>query len=250
MLQRRWLDPLARRLLVAMGEVPPAAGDQPRPARNRAGAGGATTSGDNDGTLRPGELQADPDPSIERELLALRLRQDPSQPLRDARDVRHAADLGWRLDVNRATPADWLRLPGCGPDQVDLLQRLQAGGVQLSGPEDLKRLLELDDARLECWRPVLVFRWYAPEAAGGPEPLDLNRASTRELRTRLSDWTSQRLDHLLRERRRAPYRDLADLQRRLDLPPAMVEALIGRVRFGRGPAGPHLPPPLEGRRPA
>jgi hypothetical protein len=57
--------------------------------------------------------------------------------------VRHAAALGWRLDVNRATAADWQRLPGISPHQVDLLLRLQRGGVQLSGPDDLQRLLEL-----------------------------------------------------------------------------------------------------------
>jgi DNA uptake protein ComE-like DNA-binding protein len=46
---------------------------------------------------------------------------------------------------------------------------------------------------------------------------------------------------LLRERQRQPFQDLADLQQRLQLPPALVEQLIGRVRFSQGQAGPQLP---------
>jgi DNA uptake protein ComE-like DNA-binding protein len=254
MVQRRWLDPLARRLLVAMGEGVSGspnqgqdASDRPASDRVRARQSQQTILDGDLGTLQPGTVPAD-DETIEQDLLALRLRLDPSQPLRDARDVRRAAALGWRLDVNRATPADWQRLPGCGADQIDLLQRLQAGGVQLSGAEDLKRVLDLDDQRLECWLPVLTFRWYGDGAVGSPELLDLNRTSARELRTRLCDWTSERRERLLQERRRRPFRDLADLQQRLDLPASTVEMLIGRVSFGRAPAGPTLPPPLQGRR--
>jgi DNA uptake protein ComE-like DNA-binding protein len=50
-----------------------------------------------------------------------------------------------------------------------------------------------------------------------------------------------RRTRLLRERQRTPFRDLADLQQRLQWPPALVEELIGKVRFGQGPAGPQLP---------
>lgn len=182
---------------------------------------------------------------MERELLAIRLRQNPTLRLRSAAEVRHAAALGWRLDVNRASAADWLRLPGSTLAQVDLLGRLQAGGVQLSGPEDLQRLLELDDACIHCWQPLLEFRWYglddpaAPSAAAAQ--LDLNRAGAAELEARLPAWPSQRRQRLLRERGRSPYLDLADLQARLELPAAAVEELIGRVRFGQGPTGPALP---------
>ena len=48
---------------------------------------------------------------------------------------------------------------------------------------------------------------------------------------------------LLQERSRAPFRDLADLQQRLQLPAELVEGLIGRVSFGQGPIGPELPRP-------
>lgn len=235
MAMRHWLDPLARRLLVATGQLPAqptaqAAREQAVPAQ----------------AVRESEERE----TIERELLALRLRQNPSLRLRDAEEVRHAAALGWRLDVNRATPADWLRLPGSTPAQVDLLQRLRAGGVQLSGPEDLQRLLELDEAQIHCWQPLLEFRWYGEGVAPAAEaPLDLNRADAAQLEALLPALPAGPRQRLLRERLRGPFHDLADLQHRLQLPPAVVEALIGRVCFGSGPLGPTLPPrrPPRGR---
>jgi DNA uptake protein ComE-like DNA-binding protein len=180
------------------------------------------------------------DEAVELELLALKLRQDPHRPLLDAMEVRRAAALGWRLDVNRATAADWTRLPGIQARQVDLLLRLQAGGVQLSGPEDLHQALEWPADRIAAWLPVLEFRWYgdAPPLAGA-SPIDVNRAAGTALES-LGLSPDQRL-RLQRERARRPFRDLAELQQRLQLPSSLVEGWIGRVRFSAGPAGPVLP---------
>jgi len=202
MAKRHWLDPLARRLLIATGQIPaPASAPAPDP-----------------------ELAEQE--RLNQELLALKLRQNPGLRLRSSAEVRQAAALGWRLDVNRATAADWLRLPGCQPNQVDLLVRLQAGGVQLSGPEDLQRLLQLE---------------YADASGRGPLPLDLNRASGDAIARQQPELAGERLKRLLRERQRSPFRDLAELQQRLQLPPALVESLIGRVCFGEGAPGPDLP---------
>ena len=73
------------------------------------------------------------------------------------------------------------------------------------------------------------------------QPLDLNNASADQLA--LLGWQEQRIANLMRERRRAGFKDLADLQERLCLPASSVEALIGRVSFGRRRAGPSLPLP-------
>ena len=102
-----WLDPLARSLLEATGQLP---------ARPR----GAAASGDQAADRAPGGAQGLPlvqacdDPgvdteaaAIERELLALKLRRNPGLRLTTATEVRHAAALGWRLDVNRGGAAEW-----------------------------------------------------------------------------------------------------------------------------------------------
>lgn len=70
----------------------------------------------------------------------------------------HGAPRGQRIDANRATAEDWRRLDGIQDSQVDLLMRLQQGGVLLSGMEDLMRLLELNQQQADAWKPLLVFR--------------------------------------------------------------------------------------------
>lgn len=180
-----WLDPLARRVLQATGQLP-------KPVQSPAP-----------------ELNPDPQPA-------------------------------WLMDVNRATREQWLRLSGCSEDTADLLVRLQQGGVQFASGEDLFRLLELPDELSQRWKPHLCFRWHgdAPLQAEAA-PLDLNNAAAEQL-TPLG-WPEQRIKTLLQERRRAGFRDLADLQERLCLPASSVEALIGRVSFGPRRSGPSLP---------
>ena len=231
MAQRHWLDPLARRLLIASGQLP-------RPARRSSADRPAShTAPVIDDLQVDGQAEA-----IERDLLDLQLKLRPGRPLRDAEEVRRAAALGWRLDVNRATADDWLRLPGCTGSHADLLLRLQVGGVQLSGPEDLQRLLGLEAGTLQSWQPLLEFRWYgAPPELPQQLPLGINTAPAAALQ-RLDALGDAALQRLLQERIRRPFSDLADLQQRLGLPAAVIEAWIGRVSFEPPPPGPSLPP--------
>lgn len=244
MARRHWLDPLARRLLIASGQIKSPASGAGGTGSAMAGSGGAG-AGDGAagvaGSVGASAAEALHNEAVERDLLALRLAQNPALALRNATEVRHAAALGWSLDVNRATAADWGRLPGCGPEQVDLLLRLQRGGVQLSGPEDLRAVLDLDAARLASWLPLLSFRWYGePPPSAGPVPVAVNLASARDLAA-LPELTAERCARLLRERARGSFRDLADLRDRLGLPPAVVEQWIARVSFEPGRPGPDLP---------
>ncbi|MFZ9265414.1 MAG: hypothetical protein ACO23P_01550 [Vulcanococcus sp.] len=234
MARGHWLDPLARGLLEAAGQLP------------RRGQSQSSTVQQVDqqaDQLADQQAEHQADQQVEQDLLELKLQHNPQLRLSSSDEVRHAAALGWRLDVNRASAADWLRLPQIDPKQVDLLLRLQQGGVQLSGLEDLQRLLDLPEALVRSWEPLLQFRWYGDgsPAALTPVRVDLNRASASSLERQLPQLTAERRQRLLRERQRAPFQDLADLQQRLQLPPGVVEDLIGKVRFGQGPAGPELP---------
>jgi len=235
MARRHWLDPLARRLLIATGQLADSNATQrrgprlswapPIPARDHAAAG-----------------LDDHAEQVERELLALKLRGSPDLRLRSADEVRHAAALGWCLDVNRASAADWLRLPGCGLDQADRLLRHQAEGQQLTGPEDLQLLLGLQEAQIKAWLPVLIF--HGSDAAlrpKGPPPLRINQASDQLLRRQLN-LSEACCERLLRERAIRPFRSLDDLRRRLGLGDPQVEAWIGRLSFQPGLASPLLPP--------
>ncbi|MCX5955129.1 MAG: hypothetical protein NTW51_01690 [Cyanobacteria bacterium] len=74
MARRHWLDPLARRLLIASGQIkPPAAGV----GGEGAGRGGAGGSG----------AEALHNDIVERDLLALRLAQNPALALRTATEA-------------------------------------------------------------------------------------------------------------------------------------------------------------------
>ena len=154
MARGHWLDPLARKVLQAVGELPP----------------------------DPPNQGASPSPAP----------VTPSVP-------------SWVIDVNRATAEHWRQLPGCSEEMIDLLLRLQRGGVQFSAAADLFQLLELPDELRRLWEPHLIFRWHGdapPQPAAAP--LDLNNASTEELHS--LHWPEQRLQGLLRERRRAGFR--------------------------------------------
>ena len=205
MARRHWLDPLARRLLIATGHLP---GPQERAARLAAAA-------------------------LENDFQALKRAQRAES-----------------VDVNRASASDWRQLPGCTAEQADLLVRLQAGGVQLSGPDDLQRLLQLDGPTLQAWLPRLQFHWYGQPAPVALGPVAINRAGSAELKGRL-DLSTERLKRLQLERARAPFRDLADLQQRLQLPPTLVETWIGRVSFEPPDSQAPAPTPetLEANRP-
>jgi DNA uptake protein ComE-like DNA-binding protein len=88
--------------------------------------------------------------------------------------------------------------------------------------------------------PVLRFDTEEATDPAAPPPLAINQAPERLLRERLG-LAPERCRQLLRERARAPFQDLADLQRRLRLPEEQVERWIGRFRFAAAP-GPVLPP--------
>ena len=173
--------------------------------------------------------------------LARRVLQAAGQlPRRTVQSSAAVQPPAWSFDVNRATTEDWCKLPGCSDDMADLLIRLQQGGVQFSGAEDLFQVLDLPNQLHSLWRPHLLFQWHgdAPLQPKRP-PIDLNNARVDQLE--LLHWPEQRLKGLLAERRRCGFRDLADLQSRLCLPASTIEALIGRVCFEPRRANPSLP---------
>ena len=189
MARQHWLDPLARKLLQATGDLPP----------------------------------------------------DPVQIKQQPRTTPTQAET-WSLDVNRATPEQWEKLPGCSEAMVDVLMRLQRGGVQFSQLDDLALLLNLPTDLLKLWTPHLVFRWHGDAPVLPEQPLlDVNAAAPTLLEQTLN-WPKPRLHRLIQERRLKPFEHLADLQERVCLPPDAVEQLIGRVSFGARPSGPSLPP--------
>ena len=85
--------------------------------------------------------------AIERELEEIKQTQ-----------IKNAISPCFFLDVNRATAEEWRKLPGCSENMIELLLKLQKGGVQLSGKEDLTKLLELPENICLALFPMEGFR--------------------------------------------------------------------------------------------
>ena len=215
MAKGHWLDPLARRLLQAAGYLP----------RHPL----AATAPGGDGH----------DEAVELELLSLKLHQNPWLPLADEASVQRAAQLGVRLDVNRATAAQWQRLPGMHWRWIDQLLHLQRHGSHLHDLAELGQRLGVSSTLLKRWQPVLVF--HAPASPPRLPPLvDVNGATGQQL-AGLPGLTGGHVTLLLRERQRRRFRSLTDLQQRLQLADPAMAALAGRLHCGRGPVPPDLP---------
>jgi DNA uptake protein ComE-like DNA-binding protein len=161
--------------------------------------------------------------------LANRLTQDPAYRLRSYQEVAQAAQLGYALDVNRATVDDWLRLPGLSIRQAQALVRLRLGGVQFHCLEDVAAALGLGAVALQPLAPVLSFCYY-DEPCGALPSVSVNQGSAQQLASvpGLSQALAQGI--VLERSHRGPYRDLADLQQRLHLPPDQLQALLYYLR--------------------
>ncbi len=203
MVRGHWLDPLARQILKVTGQLPAKIKKH---------------------TNRSHKFEL-----IEKEFRGLQRKLQETK-------------VNYFVDVNRANANDWKKLPGCTDEMVELLIRLQRGGVQLSGPDDLFQLLELPSNLSREWSPHLIFQWYGNKPVLPPiQLIDLNSATPEMIKTTLK-WPKERLDRFFKERQRLPFKNLADLQERLTLPASAIENLIGNVRFGAKRSGPILPP--------
>ncbi|PSN18075.1 DNA uptake protein [filamentous cyanobacterium CCP5] len=161
--------------------------------------------------------------------LRTRLEQDPYCRLKTYQEVSLAASWGFRLDVNRASPDDWLRLPGLSIHQARLLSQLTATGMQFHCLEDIAAALDWPTSRLTPLAPVLSFYYYGTTGEF-PQKTDLNRAAVSELAA-LPVLTQAQANAIARERQRGPFRDAAEFQARLRVEPELMERLLHYLRF-------------------
>lgn len=160
-----------------------------------------------------------------------RLLKDPYYRFQSADEVQMAAELGIVIDVNQAAVDDWLRLPGLSIHQARSLVSLAQAGVQFHCLEDVAAALSLPVQRLQPWAPVLRFCYYDASSPATPVLVNPNQASVEQLaRVPGMDLYLARL--LVHHRQKqGPYASMADLQRRLQLPPDLMAQLMHFLRF-------------------
>lgn len=164
---------------------------------------------------------------LRKKQLQQRLQQDPYYRLQSLEEVALAASLGIKIDVNRATVDDWLRLPGISIHQGRSLVQLTSQGVQFYSIEDVAAALGISMQRLQPLEAILAFAYYAPELA--PQQINVNQATLDALI--IFGIEPAIAQQMIVERQRGPYRNIADLQARLNLSAAQVMAWLHQFRF-------------------
>ncbi|MEO0539749.1 MAG: ComEA family DNA-binding protein [Cyanobacteria bacterium P01_A01_bin.105] len=161
---------------------------------------------------------------VERRLnpLRSRLQHNPYYRFCSVKEVAAAARLGVKIDVNRATVDDWLRLPGISIHQARTLVELTQRGTPLLCLEDVAAAVNLPLSRLLPLVSILDFRYYDEGLA---RPLSLNHASGVQL-MQIPGLDRALAQQLLYHRRFGPYRSWDDVQQRLRLSPQQVTQLI------------------------
>lgn len=160
-----------------------------------------------------------------------RLENDPYYRLETAAEIAVAAELGMKIDVNRAGVDDWLRLPGISIHQARSLVELAGMGVQFLCLEDLAAALSVSVERLQPLQPVLHFSYYDPESHVLPLRVNPNTASVEQLQQvpiLKASLATALVENRLQD---GEYRNLADLQRRLGLSSQETSQLMYYLQF-------------------
>ncbi len=156
-----------------------------------------------------------------------RILNDPYYRFQSLAELQLAASLGIKIDVNRASVDDWLRLPGLSIHQARTLTELTQSGVPLHALEDIAAVLNLPLQRLQPLAPVLLFCYYDDTSLHTIQPVDANTAALEQL-TRIPT-VDLYLARLIIQYR--PYRNLPHLQRRLSLSSELTAQLLHYLKF-------------------
>ena len=161
--------------------------------------------------------------------LKKKLLSDRYYRFRSMEEVTLAGKLGVRIDANRATVDDWLRLPGISIHQARTLVELSRSGIAFTCWEDVAAATGINLDYLQMFGKVVQFYYYDPEVS--TKQLNVNRASAAELVT-LPAIEPVLAERLVYQRQRfGRYKDWLDLKRRLQLSPRVVTALLHHLRF-------------------
>jgi DNA uptake protein ComE-like DNA-binding protein len=133
------------------------------------------------------------------------------------------------MDVNKATAAAWLPLPGISIHQARTLTRLTQSGVTFHCLEDIAAVLGISYQRLLPLHPLLQFCYYDLDSPVKPTPILLNQATIAQLQT-LPGMSLPLLERIINERRRSPFTDWADVHHRLRLTPEQTSRWLYWLR--------------------
>ena len=165
---------------------------------------------------------------LRKKRLREQLQNDPYYRFRSFEELNWAAEWGLKIDVNRASIDDLLRLPGISIHQAKAAIALIENGVQFLSVEDLAGALDIAMPRLLPCEPILNFSYYTPEIT--PQKLRINQATASEL-GQIPIITTELAANIISERQHGAFANLAQLQQRLNLPGQIVSELLPWLSF-------------------
>ena len=169
--------------------------------------------------------------NFRQKAIARAIRNDPFYRFQSLIEIKVAAEIGVKIDVNQASVDDWLRLPGISIHQAKMLVDLVQRGVALVCIEDIAAIINVSVNRLLPLEPILYFAYYDRLSVLSPQKIDLNQASLAQIK-QIPVW-SDRVASLVFQHREANgrYLNFADLQSRLDLNSELISQLIYYVKL-------------------
>ena len=160
-----------------------------------------------------------------------KIKYDPYYRFQSLKEVAIAVELGITIDVNQATVDDWLRLPGFSIHQARSLVELVTMGIQLFCIEDVAAAISVPVQRLQPYKSILTFAYYGRSSPLSPERINPNTASIAQITT-VPGVNVHLAAQLLQERQaKGKYRNLVDLQRRLNLDRELTSQLMHYLQF-------------------
>ena len=160
-----------------------------------------------------------------------KIANDPYYRFQSLTEIAIAVDLGIRIDVNQASVDDWLRLPGFSIRQARSLVELIQTGIQLYCLEDIAAAINVPVRHLQPYEAILTFAYYDRLSSLSPEKININNASVAEIAS------IPYLDRALAGQiqldiqTNGKYRNLVDLQRRLNLDRELTSQLMHYLCF-------------------
>lgn len=166
-----------------------------------------------------------------RQLLWAKLQRNPHQRLNSPTEIAIAAELGIKIDVNRANVDDWLRLPGISIRQAQSLVELTSMGVIILSLEDLAAALSVSLTQVKIWEPVLEFCYYDFDSIIMPLRVNPNTASLEQLLEIPVIDTNLATMIFTNRQENGHYRNLAALKQRLNLDNEQITQLMHYLQF-------------------
>ena len=160
-----------------------------------------------------------------------KIANDPYYRFQSLREIAIAVEMGIRIDVNQATIDDWLRLPGFSIHQARSLVELVKMGVQLVCLEDVAAAINVSVQRLQPYESILTFAYYDRLSLLSPKKVNLNAAELKEIAA--IPGLDRNLASIFLENRQenGKYRNIVDLQRRLNLDSELISQLMHYLQF-------------------